>query len=157
MKESFSIKFIKVLLIIIIFGCIAGLWKYGLISLFAPKELPDKFTNILLLLFITGVCLISAWNLLKIVFSIEHTPFTLENVKSFKIIGYLMVLLSLIDCIVNFKKSNNFMIVGIMLDDGIIGIRANCILYLVLGIIALVLAEIFKKAVQIKDENDLTI
>ncbi len=44
-----------------------------------------------------------------------------------------------------------------MLEDGIIGIRPTCILYLVLGIMALVLAEIFKKAVKIKNENDLTI
>ncbi|MCS4471327.1 DUF2975 domain-containing protein [Clostridium botulinum] len=29
--------------------------------------------------------------------------------------------------------------------------------YLILGLLSLVLAEIFKKAVKIKDENDLTI
>ncbi len=71
-----------------------------------------------------------------------------------------MVLLSLIDAldsIINFKKLDDIVALGIMLEDGIIGIRPTCILYLVLGIMALVLAEIFKKAVKIKNENDLTI
>ena len=153
MKETFSIKFIRVLLMILIFGCVCMLCKYGLIALFAPEEAPDGFPNIILFLFTTGVYVIVAWNLLKIIFNIDSTPFSLKNVKSFKAIGYLMLLLSLIDAldsIINFKKLDDIVALGIRLDDGIIGIRSNCILYLVLGIMALVLAEIFKKAVQIK-------
>ncbi|ENK0839601.1 DUF2975 domain-containing protein [Clostridium botulinum] len=160
MKETFSIKFIKVLLSIIIFGCICVFWKFGFISLFTPKYISDGFPNMLTFLLNTGIYIIIACNLLKIVFSMDSTPFSLKNVKSFKIIGYLMVLLSLIDAldsIINFKKSDDIVALGIMLEDRIIGIRPNCILYLVLGIMALVLAEIFKKAVQIKNENDLTI
>ncbi len=36
-------------------------------------------------------------------------------------------------------------------------LKGSCIFYLILGLLSLVLAEIFKKAVKIKDENDLTI
>ncbi|ABS32636.1 DUF2975 domain-containing protein [Clostridium botulinum] len=160
MKEGFSIKFIKVLLMILIFGCTCMLGKYGFMTLFAPEKIPDGFPNIILFLFTTGVYIVVAWNLLKIVFSIDSTPFSLKNVKNFKIIGYLMLFLSLIDAIesiVNFKKSDDLVALGIILDKGIVGIRPSCILYLVLGIMALVLAEIFKKAVKIKNENDLTI
>ncbi|AVQ39521.1 DUF2975 domain-containing protein [Clostridium botulinum] len=160
MKETFSIKFIKVLLSIIIFGCICVFWKFSFMSLFTPKYISDGFPNMLTFLLNTGIYIIIACNLLKIVFSMDSTPFSLKNVKSFKIIGYLMVLLSLIDAldsIINFKKLDDIVALGIMSEDRIIGIRPNCILYLVLGIMALVLAEIFKKAVQIKNENDLTI
>jgi len=135
-------------------------WKFGFMSLFTPKYIPDGFPNTLTFLLNTGICIIIACNLLKIVFSMDSTPFSLKNVKSFKIIGYLMVLLSLIDAldsIINFKKLGDIVALGIMLEDRIIGIRPTCILYLVLGTMALVLAEIFKKAVKIKNENDLTI
>ncbi|MGO5074059.1 DUF2975 domain-containing protein [Clostridium sporogenes] len=153
MKENFSINFIKILLVLIVFVCGIMLFQFGLMGLFAPKELFHNISSILASLLIIAVYLVIAWNLLKIVYSIESNPFTLKNVKSFKIIGYLMIFLSIIDGIVNFKKKSNFQIIGIEYGS----IKGSCILYLIVGLMALVLAEIFKKAVHIKDENDLTI
>ncbi|MGU9539463.1 DUF2975 domain-containing protein [Clostridium tepidum] len=160
MKQNFSIKFIKLLLILTMLFCVIMLFFYSTAGLFAPEELYGNIIDILVAIIIVAIYIIIACNLLKIVFSMDSTPFSLKNVKSFKIIGYLMVLLSLIDAldsIINFKKLDDIVALGIMLEDGIIGIRPTCILYLVLGIMALVLAEIFKKAVKIKNENDLTI
>ncbi|MCR1934663.1 DUF2975 domain-containing protein [Clostridium tepidum] len=160
MKQNFSIKFIKLLLILTMLFCVVMLFFYSTAGLFAPEELYGNIIDILVAIIIVAIYIIIACNLLKIVFSMDSTPFSLKNVKSFKIIGYLMVLLSLIDAldsIINFKKLDDIVALGIMLEDGIIGIRPTCILYLVLGIMALVLAEIFKKAVKIKNENDLTI
>ncbi len=80
------------------------IWFYDFIC---SRKIPDGFPNIILFLFTTGVYIVVAWNLLKIVFSIDSTPFSLKNVKNFKIIGYLMLFLSLIDAIesiVNFKN-----------------------------------------------------
>lgn len=153
MKESFSIKFIKVLLILTIFFCGVMLLHYSIAGLFAPGELYGNVSDILVALIIIVIYLIISWNLLKIVYSIDSTPFTLKNVKSFKIIGYLMMLLSIIDGIVNFKEKSNLQIMSI----GYGSLKGSCIFYLILGLLSLVLAEIFKKAVKIKDENDLTI
>ncbi|WP_434297967.1 DUF2975 domain-containing protein [Clostridium sporogenes] len=153
MKENFSLNFIKILLVLIVFVCGIMLFHFVLMVLFAPKELFHNISSILVSLLIIAVYLVIAWNLLKIVYSIESNPFTLKNVKSFKIIGYFMIFLSIIDGIVNLKKPSNFIIMG----TENISIKPSCILYLVLGIMALVLAEIFKKAVKIKNENDLTI
>lgn len=153
MKENFSLNFIKILLVLIVFVCGIMLFHFVLMVLFAPKELFHNISSILASLLIIAVYLVIAWNLLKIVYSIKSNPFTLKNVKSFKIIGYFMIFLSIIDGIVNLKKPSNFIIMG----TENISIKPSCILYLVLGLMALVLAEIFKKAVQIKDENDLTI
>ncbi|APQ96498.1 DUF2975 domain-containing protein [Clostridium botulinum] len=153
MKEGFSIKFIKVLLILTIFFCGVMLFHYSIAGLFAPGELYGNVSDILVALIIIVIYLIISWNLLKIVYSIDSTPFTLKNVKSFKIIGYLMMLLSIIDGIVNFKEKSNLQIMAI----GYGSLKGSCIFYLILGLLSLVLAEIFKKAVKIKDENDLTI
>ncbi len=64
-----------------------------------------------------------------------------------------MMLLSIIDGIVNFKEKSNLQIMSI----GYGSLKGSRIFYLILGLLSLVLAEIFKKAVKIKDENDLTI
>ncbi|PIH04797.1 DUF2975 domain-containing protein [Clostridium combesii] len=153
MKEGFSIKFIKVLLILTIFFCGVMLFHYSIAGLFAPGELYGNISDILVALIIIVIYLIISWNLLKVVYSIDSTPFTLKNVKSFKIIGYLMMLLSIIDGIVNFKEKIILQIMSI----GYGSLKGSCIFYLILGLLSLVLAEIFKKAVKIKDENDLTI
>ncbi|EPY2307061.1 DUF2975 domain-containing protein [Clostridium sporogenes] len=149
MKESFSIKFIKVLLILTIFFCTAKLFT----GIFASRELYGNAYDLLVYLIISIIYLIISWYLLKIVSSIYSTPFTSKNVKSFKIIGYVMILLSIIDGIVNFKKKSNLQI----MSTGYGSLKGSCIFYLILGLLSLVLAEILKKAVQIKDENDLTI
>lgn len=47
MKEGFSIKFIKVLLMILIFGCTCMLGKYGFMTLFAP----EKYLMVFLILY----------------------------------------------------------------------------------------------------------
>ncbi|ACA54690.1 membrane protein [Clostridium botulinum A2B7 92] len=153
MKETFSIKFIKLLLILTIFFCVVMLFHFSVAGIFAPEELYGNTSDILVSLIIILIYLIIAWNLLKIVYSIYSNPFTSKNIKSFKIIGYLMILLSIIDGIVNFKKKSNLEIIA--LGHGCL--QGSCIFYLILGLLALVLAEIFKKAVQIKNENDLTI
>ncbi|MDS1002208.1 DUF2975 domain-containing protein [Clostridium sporogenes] len=149
MKQNFSIKFIKLLLILTIFFCTAMLFT----GIFASRELHGNVYDFLVHLIINVIYLIISWDLLKIVSSIHSTLFTSKNVKSFKIIGYLMILLSIIDGIVNFKKKSNIEIIS----TGYGSLKGSCIFYLILGLLSLVLAEIFKKAVQIKDENDLTI
>ncbi|NFV13042.1 DUF2975 domain-containing protein [Clostridium sporogenes] len=153
MKQNFSIKFIKLLLILTIFFCVVMLFYYSTAGLFASDELYGNIIDILIAIIILAIYLIISWNLLKIIYSLDSTPFTLKNVKSFKIIGYLMILLSIIDGIVNFKKKSNLQIMSI----GYGSLKGSCIFYLILGLLSLVLAEVFKKAIEIKDENDLTI
>ncbi len=79
MKEGFSIKFIKVLLILTIFFCGVMLFHYSIAGLFAPGELYGNISDILVALIIIVIYLIISWNLLKIVYSIDSTPFTLKN------------------------------------------------------------------------------
>ncbi|EKO1913342.1 DUF2975 domain-containing protein [Clostridium botulinum] len=153
MKQNFSIKFIKLLLILIMLFCVVMLFFYSTAGLFAPEELYGNIIDILVAIIIVAIYLIISWNLLKIVSSIHSTPFTSKNVKSFKIIGYLMILLSIVDGIVNFKEKCNLQI----MSTGYGSLKISCIFYLILGLLSLVLAEVFKKAVEIKDENDLTI
>lgn len=84
-------------------------------------------------------------------------PFTRENVKSFRIIGISIIFIGLFDLIYNTSKYgiNGFYILH--LDEQGISSRCGVLIFLFLGIMALVLGEIFKSAIQIKEENNLTI
>ncbi len=99
------------------------LFHYSIAGLFAPGQPYGNISDILVALIIIVIYLIISWNLLKIVYSIDSTPFTLKNVKSFKIIGYLMMLLSIIDGIVNFKEKSNLQIMSI----GYGSLKGSCI------------------------------
>ncbi len=84
-------------------------------------------------------------------------PFTMENVKSFRIIGISIIFIGLFDLIYNVSNYgiNGFYILH--LDEQGISSRCGVVIFLFLGIMALVLGEIFKSAMEIKEENNLTI
>ncbi|EJO5348366.1 DUF2975 domain-containing protein [Clostridium botulinum] len=151
MKESFSIKFIKIFLNIILFflGCT---FLFSIISIIKmPKEALSIKSIISFIVFI--LYFITIYTLKKILNSLYSNIFSLNNVKNFKIIGYCMLFLSFIDGFIKFKEKSNIQILSTSYGS----LKVSCIFYLVLGFMALVLAEIFKKAVHIKNQNDLTI
>ncbi len=76
MKQNFSIKFIKLLLILTMLFCVVMLFFYSTAGLFAPEELYGNIIDILVAIIIVAIYLIISWNLLKIVSSIHSTPFT---------------------------------------------------------------------------------
>lgn len=64
-----------------------------------------------------------------------------------------MILMAVIDGIVNWKKESNFEFIGTQSGS----LKGSFIMYIIIACIALVLAEIFKQAVELKNEKDITV
>lgn len=93
------------------------------------------------------------YNLRKIVYSIDMLPFCFDNVKRFKAIGYYIFFIAIFDAILNFKMPSNLVILATKYGS----LKGSFFIYIVLSCLSFALAEIFRKAIKIKEENDLTI
>lgn len=90
---------------------------------------------------------------------LENKPFDNDNIKPFKTIGYSILTIGIVEAIVTYPEFRHI--------EGIVSLRIiqtpsgslNPIvfLYIILSILAFILADIFEMAINIKDENDLTI
>ncbi len=80
-------------------------------------------------------------------------PFNLNNITYFKNIGYIIFIVGIIDAIANYPKLSGIAILGS--SNG--SIKPVTFLYLVLSILCFVLSDVFRMAMEIKDENDLTV
>lgn len=148
MKKHLSISFSKVFLNIVLFVLTL------LIAGFTTSILFSGIDTALFKYFI--VCItyfFIIYNLRKIVYSANSMPFSSDNVKRFKKIGCYMIAMAVIDGITNWKVQSHFT----LLDTGSGSLKGSFLMYLILTCIAFVLSEIFEKAVEIKNENDLTI
>lgn len=86
---------------------------------------------------------------------LQKNPFTLNNVISFKKIGYYILAIGLIDAIINYPKPN---LTGFeLLANSHGSLKPIFFLYVILSFLAFILADVFKMAIEIKEENDLTI
>lgn len=95
-------------------------------------------------------------SLKKILFSIEQkNPFLSESVHLFKRIGYIILMVGLSDAVANYPTPNNSGIYFLKTAYG--SLKPIFFLYLVLSILAFILGDVFRMAMEIKDENDLTI
>ncbi|NRT92098.1 DUF2975 domain-containing protein [Clostridium beijerinckii] len=148
MKKHLATSFSKVLLNIIL--VVLGILVVGFITSILSFGIDVNSFVYLILCFIYFLVV---YNLRKIVYSTNSTPFSFDNVKRFKQIGYYMILMAVIDGIFKWKTKSNFTFLGT--ESGCL--KGSFFMYVILSFIALVLSEIFEKAVEIKKENDLTV
>jgi hypothetical protein len=159
-KNSRTSKFLKVSLNIMIpLGIFVFLWAVftsfsGLLHLISLKLV------ITFILFATGgISLIGMLIYLRIIIGslIKKTPFTWRNVKSLRMIASLSLVISICygaNLFIN-RQYINFTIVSIDMNgihtdlEFLIFFFAACFIY--------VLSQVFKQAVEFKEENDLTI
>ncbi|EHI99559.1 hypothetical protein CDLVIII_2969 [Clostridium sp. DL-VIII] len=148
MKKHLVVSFSKVLLnITLIMLGLSILW-------FITIGLPFRFNiNTCIGLILSLVYLLIVYDLRKIVYSTNSTPFCLDNVKRFKRIGYYMILIAVIDGVINWKKESNFEFIGTQSGS----LKGSFVMCIILACIALVLSEIFKQAVELKNDNDITV
>lgn len=94
-------------------------------------------------------------NLRRIILSvINKDPFIDQNVIRFRRIGYFILILAIAGAIMNAQNNTGAKIISI---EPIFTLTPNSLIAIILGILALVLAEVFRMAMEIKNENDLTI
>ena len=95
-------------------------------------------------------------NLMKILSSFSSKdPFINNNIRSFRIIGYSILIMGIGDAIIRYPLPNNTGVEIMATSHG--SLKPIFLLYVTLSILALILADVFKMAVEIKEDNDLTI
>ena len=147
-----------IIFIILIFLCIAS--SILILNTFQFLFNPNKKSNINIYYnsYNSAVCILFSFIVYKIysiIKSLKSNPLTEKNIKNFKIIYKCMILITILDGVFtyNIPKDSGLIILGT--DSG--SLDPICILFFILAVVALTLSYIFEKAVEIKNENDLTV
>lgn len=157
MKHTKRVNFLKGLLniiggFILLFLMLSIL---NCIVFFHDKGAKNTILSIIFSLIFFGGYFMTIFTLRKILNSIlEKNPFIPENIICLRKIGYYILSIGLIDAIVNYPKPNN---TGFILITSHGSLKPIIFLYISLSLLAFILADVFKMAIDIKEENDLTI
>ncbi|WP_420848200.1 DUF2975 domain-containing protein [Natranaerofaba carboxydovora] len=84
----------------------------------------------------------------------NNNPFCPKNVLRFRIIGYAILAFSALDFLFNIQDFTGTMLLAFI---PYFTIKLSTLIFLLLGLLALTLAEIFNLGFKIKKENELTI
>jgi len=149
-KKSLS-SFIKILIIAAMIAGIAIMaslpWTLEiLMGIFYEGNIGQMYAFFLTILYILGICLLIILNELRVIFNSleQNDPFIMRNVTALKRI----FIISLIICII--------FLVKIFVSNSIMTIVALFVFFVAM-LFSLVLGEVFKKAVEYKQDHDLTI
>lgn len=150
-KGSLSsfIKLFIISLMILAFGCLVGLrWIFDLfVEIGYLDQLNKSITNYLMgILYITGIISLIILNEMRKIFNTleAKNPFIYENVRSLKNMSICAIIISFV------------YISKVFIYNSIMAMLVVLVFFLA-SLLALVLSEVFKKAVKYKEENDLTI
>lgn len=125
-----------------------------LISIFIKKPLGSAIIYASIVILASGIFLFQLYELRCVICTVlDKNPFIEKNIKRFKNIGNCTFLLGIFN-ILNNQHPKHFLII---IDIGFFSIDDSIFVYIILGCLSLILAEIFKAALKIKNENDLTI
>lgn len=157
MKNDNRLSFLKGVLNVILLDIILSF--IGIISyVFAEGNggKIDTILRIIMRLIFFGGYFIIIFTLKKILESIrEKDPFNRDNVVYFKRIGLYIFIVGVMDAIMNYPKPNHSGLQIISTSYG--SLKPIFFLYLVLSILSFILSDVFRMAMEIKDENDLTV
>ncbi|OEF97067.1 DUF2975 domain-containing protein [Desulfuribacillus alkaliarsenatis] len=126
-----------------------------LTALFSEIDNLSRISNVVMSIIGGALILYILISLKSIVKTVEErNPFIASNIKKFKHIAYSIFAIAFLYTIATYPQSNS----GIELIATPYGsIKISVFIFIVLGFLALLLAEIFSQAIKIKDENDMTI
>lgn len=153
MKYSKRLNFLNILLNVIIVVMILLLFTF--VGFFFMKDKTEqKFISLIaMILLFAGYITITIY-LKNIAGSIRlKNPFNLKNVGYLQNIGYIIFTIGIIDAIGNYKNATGIILIGT--ENG--GIKPMTFLYLVLSILSFILSDVFRMAIEIKEDNDLTV
>ncbi|MEG2016950.1 MAG: DUF2975 domain-containing protein [Clostridium sp.] len=93
--------------------------------------------------------------LIGIIKSTWETPFIIKNVKRFKVMACCLTVNVIFECIIGYgaNKYSNIQ----LFSNGKGAISPMMAIGIIAALMCFVMAEVFKKAVEIKNDNDLTI
>lgn len=91
--------------------------------------------------------------LIAIVESTYSTPFIENNVNKLRKMGYYLIINTILEGISDFCKKGVSILIGT--SNG--SIKLSTVMGIILALMCFVIAEVFEKAIKMKEENDLTI
>lgn len=95
-------------------------------------------------------------NILYIITYLDNNPFTYESVKSFKVMGYCLILNAMIEFIIDGKSSLGIETLQfINLNNGFI--NTTMMVCFISSMICFMISEVFSKIIKEKDNNNLMI
>lgn len=153
-KESSGI--LMFLYLLLNFTLVIGVFcLIGMPSLFIWNPLGFTTKSIVFAWLDSAVVLLIVYEFENIVNRIiDNRVFIVDNVKSFDRAGFYTLLLGIV-YMINEKISGHLQVLFVFDKDG--NLKLDIFVFIILSCIFLVIAEVFKKAIKIKDENDLTI
>lgn len=114
-----------------------------------------NFREFILRIIGTGAMFMAFFYLRKITLSvIGGDPFKDKNINYFRMIGYVLLVITGIEFLSSFRDTSGMRILSI---QPYFSFSHRFFIFLALALMAFVMAEIFKQALQIKKENQLTI
>jgi hypothetical protein len=160
-KYNSMARFLIIILnVLMIFGILACITL--ILRTIAPTDIEEfsgKYIVNCILLFIGTTSLVFIlYSLKKILKSvINEGPFNMNNVKSLKNISYSCFVIT-VCYLVNFFYNNQFKSFS-LIDIGSEGIRTDTefLIFFFAGCFVWILAQIYKQAVEVKEENDFTV
>lgn len=162
MKHVKKVKFLKVFLNIstVIFVFMSITTIYHMITIISSGT-PLKTTFYFLLAIAFLGCFFIIIKSLKSILNtiLNGDPFVDKNISSFNKIGYSILFVGLIDAIINYPVPNikgiDFGLNILFTSNG--SLKPVFFLYIVIGCVTLILGDVFKIAIDIKNDNNLTI
>lgn len=115
----------------------------------------SKLIELIFLIVYTFNFFVVVIKLMFLLESSEFTPFVFKNVKRLKTMGYCLLFNSIYDCIMDFRLNLDANIRIFGTENG--GISGPMLVCFLAALMCFVMAEIFDKAIKIKEEQDLTI
>lgn len=138
------------ILIFTLGGLLFGAYKFG------DAEPGARVIDALSGIIYFGMYFLIIRQLILIIRSSEESPFINENVKRFKLMGICMLINSILECIMGYGAGRHSSMIEIMATSNG-ALTPMMLVGIIASIMCFVMAGVFKKAIQIKDENDLTI
>lgn len=142
--------FVKLLMDVVFWG---GIGIYALVPLvlnwyfeMTSREDNENYYFLLIFLYVTGFFALMILNETRKIFKTlnRHNPFMMDNVKSLKRVSIACFVISAA-YIVKMIFYNSIFTMIVMMG------------FIIAGLFAVIISEVFKQAVEVKEENDLTI
>ncbi|WP_315167899.1 DUF2975 domain-containing protein [Metaclostridioides mangenotii] len=155
MKTSFFRNMLSVILnFFLLFIPIVGalLLIFNLYQLFTTGLSISKIASLLIgiIYFIGSFVLV--FNLVKILYNIDEDPFVKDNVRRLKLVGYILTANAVFILLQPIRQQSMM-----MMSFGNYGLTPDKLIYFIIASVCFVIAEVFNKAIKIKEENDLTV
>jgi hypothetical protein len=141
-----SLTFLLIFFVsLLIKGAYMILFEFDLTTFFTSAILPSIY-------FFNYFAVV--WYLKKIVDSTYDSPFIVGNVLRLKKMGYFLLVNTVFEFFIGLQDMSEIKMVGI---GGLKSVKPVLVMCLIATLICFVLADVFNKAIKIKEDNDLTI